>query len=270
MNIRNTRMGRIRLVVATALTLVFSVAQSAETGRSFYGLDGIRSVDSGFNQEYSRGFTDIDELGFLGDSNARVVLSRADELGEMSVIEMHTNDSTRTHFNFRPNATDEVLSATLVISGADYTLTYDLPAGQILLENDRISVITASDFSQAILTGGQISDLDNGHFASLLNDVLQDSDLSGFNLSMAESLAESDLLSLSLIQEQSVKGDEQYAEGGWGCGGALLALAAANAALAAAIAATYATAGVAAAAIAAAVSMVGIAMVAVDQYCMQM
>lgn len=270
MNIRNMKSGRIKVIVATTLTLLLSVAQSAGASGSLYGMDSWRLIDSSFDQEPSSRLNDIDEQGYLDGSNARLVLSRADEFGEISVIEMHRNGSTRTHFNFKSSVADEVLSATLVVSGETYSLTFDLPSGQILVENDMVSIITASDFSQVILAESAMPNSANEYFTLMLHEVLQGSDMLGFNMFMAESLAESNLLSLTPPQEPYAKGGKQYAEGGWGCGGALIALAAANAALAAAIAVTYATAGMAAVAIAAAVSAVGAAITAVDMYCLQM
>lgn len=276
MKIRNRQSGKIKLTVATTFTLLLSVAQPepVEAMASLYGMDNARLTKHEFAQ--ARSFSATGEPGLLVGSNARVLLSGTDAYGEMSVIEMQRNASTRMHFNFQSNLTDAGFSATLVTNGmpqiaggANYSLTFDLPAGQILLENDLISIITATDFAQFIPSQLSASELVNTHFARLLNAALQGSDMAGFSLSMAESLAESELLQYQFLGNQHAKGDDQYTEGGWSCAGALIALAAANALLAAAIAATYATAGAAVVTISGAVSAIGAAIVAVDQYCLQ-
>ncbi len=269
MNIRNRQSGKVQLVVATALTLVLSVIQPAEASVSMVYGSNLSFIDGRLDPGPVTRFTNADESAFEEYSDIDVALTRDFELGEMSIIEMPASETRRTHFNFRSYATDELLAATLVTSGETYSLTLDLPAGQVVLENDAISVLTASDFARVDLSGSEISEMGNGHFVAMLNTALEGADLSGFNLSLAESLAEGDLLALDAIVEQASKSGQPYADGGWGCAGALLALAAANAALAAAIAATYVTVGAAAGAIAAAVTAIGIAIVAVDQYCMQ-
>ncbi len=264
------KLGRIKVIVATALTLFLSVAQSSETRDFHFNADSTRPVYTGFEQAFSSSFIAMDELGFLESSTAGVAFSRADEFGELGVIEMPANESTRMHFNFKSFATDELLSATLVTGGGTYALTFNLPSGQFVLENDAASIITTTDYSRLSLSENEISDIGNEHFISMLSGVLGGSDILGFSLSMAESLAENDLQTLVFPGEQYAKGDGPYTEGGWACAGAMTALAAANVALAAAIAATYITVGAAAAAIAAAVTAVGLAMAAVDMYCLQM
>jgi len=266
----NMKFGKVRMIAATTLTLLLSIAQPAGAGTALYGFAGMNPIDSGIDQGFSTGLVDMDEAGFLGGSNARLVASAAYEPGEISVIEMVSAESIRTHFNFKSKATDQMVSATLVENGTNYALTYNLPAGQILLENDTISVITATGFSQVNMPEALEAGFENQDFVLLLNDALRGSDLAGFNLTMLESIAEDKLQSLAFIPEQYSKGRASYTEGGWACAGALTALAAANAALAAAIAATYMTIGAAAAAIAAAVTAIGLAMTLVDQYCLQM
>jgi len=270
MSIRNISLGRTKLLMATTLTLLMSVAQSDQTRGPGHDLESNYLPDQGFDLGYSREFIDIDESGLHGYSNASVAVSSADEFGEISLIEMNNGDKNRMHFNFRSYVTNELLSATLVTSADSHSLTFDLPSGQIVLENDTLSVITPTGFSQVALSGDRITDLGDGQFPVMLNDVFRGSDMLGFNLSMAETFAESNVSSLALWDTPPGKGSDQNTEGGWACGGALLALAAANAALAAAIAATYATVGLAAAAIAGAVSVVGAAIAMVDMYCMQM
>ena len=270
MYMRNVSLSRTKLVIATALTLLFSVAQSDETRLPPSGLAGFDLPDSGFDLGYSNGLIDIGGPGFTAGSNATVAISNTDGFGELSLVEMNTDDSNRMHFNFRSNLTNELQSATLVTSGNAYSLTFNLPSGQILLENDKVSVITPTAFSQMSLSGSQAFDLGDGHFSATLNNAYRGSDMLGFNMSLAESLAETDLLSLSLPDRAHGKEGYTHTDGAWACAGALTALAAANAGLAAAIAATYATVGLAAAAISAAVSLVGGAIVMVDQYCMQM
>ncbi len=301
MSSKNTKLGRVRLVIATTLTLLLSVAQSSETRVAHQGIGRINPVTLDFGVDFERAlprrFRDLDEPGFSDESNAGVILSRTDKFGEMTVTEIRSNESTRTHFNFKSYATEEMLSATLVVknkqwvkgenrspfldctnpresgdnsTGLVYSLSFNLPFGQILLENDVLSIMTASDFSRMNLSGNALQGSVDEHFAVLLNEVLRGSDMSGFNLSIAESLAESDWLPRQFLGKQNGKGDQPHIEGAWGCAGALIALAAANGALAAALGGTYATFGMLSATIAGAISAVGAAMVAVDMYCLQM
>lgn len=270
MSIRNISLARTKLLMATTLTLLISVAQSDQGRFSGNYAEGDYLPDTGYDLGYSRELLDIDESDIPGNSNASVALSNADEFGEISLVEMQTGDSNRMHFNFRSYVTDELITATLVTTEGSHTLTFDLPAGQILLEEDTISIITPTGFSQAALSANQVPDLGDGSFSAMLNDVFRGSDMLGFNMSMAETFAEGDLSSLAILDGQLGKGSDQKAEGVWACAGALTVLAAANAALAAVIAATYATGGAAAIAIAGAVSAVGAAMTMVDMYCLQM
>lgn len=267
---RNISLGKTRLLIATTLTLLLSVAQSDQSRHATHDLARNGLPDQGFDLAYSRGFTDMRESGLAGNSNTSLAVSNADGFGELSLVEMHSDDSRRMHFNFRSNITEENLSATLVSNGPDYSLTFDLPSGQVLLENDTVSIITPNDFSQLSLSEQNISGLGSGRFSAALNKVFRGSDLAGFSMSMAESFAENDLLSLVFAEQELSKSSDQHTDGMWACGGALTMLAAANAALAAAIAATYFTVGAAAAAIAGAVAAIGAAMTLVDQYCMQM
>ncbi len=300
MSAKNMKLRKLKLVIATTLTLLLSVAQSSETRVSQRGMDRIASATGDFGVDFERGlpsrFRDLDESSFPDDSNAGVILSRTDRFGEMSVTEIRTSESTRTQFNFKSNATEELHSATLLVknkhrvkgenrstfldrtytedpgehsTGPVYSLSFNLPSGQILLENDTLSIMTASDFSRTNLSENAIRGSVDGHFALLLNDVIRDSDMSGFSLSMAESLAESDMFPPPFLGTHNYKGENPQIEGAWGCAGALIVLAAANGALAAAIGGTYATLGILAATIAGAVSAVGVAMVAVDMYCLQ-
>ena len=277
MSIKNLNIGKVQITVATALTLFFSVAQSDPGSASRYGADE-RQADA--------------------VPHARLALSTTGEQGDLSVIEMQSADSTRLHFNiFDGDETGNALSATLRIKGRlnieeeelagtaytgteenvnstynarDYSLSFNSPGGQVVLENNVVSFLNASGFSQIDLSDSGLNDRVTDHFSPILGKAMLGAGLSRFSFALEESLADSFLGFEDLPNGQPNKGDRSHTNGGWACAGALIGLAAANAGLAAAIAATYATLGAMAAAIAAAVSLVGAAMGFVDMYCMQM
>lgn len=264
---RNINMRKIRLLMVTTLCLFVSVAQSDET--QIHGNDFARNgvPDRGFDLDFPTGLAGITETVPDEDPSVSLAVAKANGLGEMSIVQLHTGDSTRLHFNFRSGLTNEVISATLLSNGA---LSYDLPSGQILLENDIISIITPTEFAQLSLSDGQTQDLINSHFATLLNDLLHESDTQGFNLSLAESFAEQDLLSLLLIEKAEFKGSDAHTESMSMCGAALRALQKANDSLASAITGSYSSKTARLIAISIAIVEVGFAAHMVAMYCTAM
>lgn len=299
MSMRNLQLGKIRIAVATTLTLLFSVAQS-DPGNGINGFnDGLRPFERGVSQAYLDGFLRVNENGFIGGSNARVALADVGNLGDfgdLSVIEMRSGDSTSMHFNYRSELTGELLSATLRMnrktdvaesvdsspsdvvnenplggfSAADYSLSFDLPQGQIVFENGKISILDAEGFAQADLSQLGINNLGNDHFISSLGKVLTDSGMDEFSFAMDDSLQLNTWSELDDMALDYGKGDQSQIQGGWACTGALLALAGANAALAVAVGLTYATLGAMAASVAAAVSAITSAVILVDVHCNSM
>jgi hypothetical protein len=300
MHVTNLTLSKAKIVLATTLTLLCSVAQSDQHGLKAYEMDDFQAAERGYDQTPPIGFVAIDEDGYVADSNTRLMMSKIDDFDELNIIEMRSRQSTRMHFNYKSSLSDSALSATLQILGklkieqepdfqsefldvvdseesqdnatsdTDYSLSFNLPSGQIVLENGTISILNSSGFSQLNAADRHTDKLENLHFLMMLRNTMSGTDLPQFNLAMEEAISENTLLPGASSREPRYKGPESNIQGGWACAGALIALAAANAALAASIAATYATLGLAAATIAGAVSAVGGAIIAVDMACMEM
>ena len=299
MSVKNLKTGKVQIIAATALTLFFSVAQSDPGSASRYGANNLHPINQETEWEFGDDFIGADEREADAVPRARLALSTTGEQGDVSVIEMRSADSTRLHFNiFDGNETGNALSATLRIKGrlnviegeetvgtiytetdetvdstynaTDYSLSFNSPSGQVVLENNVVSFLNASGFSQIDLSDRGVNDRMTEHFLPELGKVMFGVGLSRFSFVLEESLAGSYLGFEKSLDGQPNKGDMSHTNGGWACAGALISLVAANAALAAAIAATYATLGAMSAGIAAAVSLVGAAIAFVDMNCMQM
>jgi hypothetical protein len=134
-----------------------------------------------FEDTYQRLSNNIE---MVAQPSSSLLFSKETQLGKMQVIQMNSGDLRRSHIMFKSTATNELISATITMNPdsktKDFSMVMNFPTGQLIIDNQHVSVLTENNYAQT-----NLSDYQNGltmdkHFVSLINNVVNDFSVADF------------------------------------------------------------------------------------------